>query len=257
MRIILKYSLTAFLLMLSCAVAFAQTDRREVRAGNRQFKKGNWQNAEIEYRKAQVKDTSSFAANYNLAGALYREGNYDEAGKSLERLKDVAPMSANSADYYYNLGNIAVQKKDWKSAVDAYKQSLLRNPGDLDAKENYAYAKQMLKNEGGDGGDDQQNQDQNQDQNNDQNNQNNQNNNNGQNQDNDQNKDQNQDQNKDQNQGDRPKPQQGEGQGEAKISPQQAQQMLKAVQAREKETQDKVNKEKAALLKSRQKEKNW
>lgn len=260
MRIILNYSLTAFLLMLSCAVAFAQTDRREVRAGNRQFKKGNWQNAEIEYRKAQVKDTSSFAANYNLAGALYREGNYDEAGKSLERLKDVAPMSANSADYYYNLGNIAVQKKDWKSAVDAYKQSLLRNPGDLDAKENYAYAKQMLKNEGGDGGDDQQNQDQNQDQNNDQNNQNN---NNGQNQDNDQNKDQNQDQNqnndqnKDQNQGDRPKPQQGEGQGEAKISPQQAQQMLKAVQAREKETQDKVNKEKAALLKSRQKEKNW
>lgn len=260
MRIILKYSLTAFLLMLSCAVAFAQTDRREVRAGNRQFKKGNWQNAEIEYRKAQVKDTSSFAANYNLAGALYREGNYDEAGKSLERLKDVAPMSANSADYYYNLGNIAVQKKDWKSAVDAYKQSLLRNPGDLDAKENYAYAKQMLKNEGGDGGDDQQNQDQNQDQNNDQNNQNN---NNGQNQDNDQNKDQNQDQNqnndqnKEQNQGDRPKPQQGEGQGEAKISPQQAQQMLKAVQAREKETQDKVNKEKAALLKSRQKEKNW
>lgn len=246
MRIILKYSLTAFLLMLSCAVAFAQTDRREIRAGNRQFKKGNWQNAEIEYRKAQVKDTSSFAANYNLAGALYREGNYDEAGKSLERLKDVAPMSANSADYYYNLGNIAVQKKDWKSAVDAYKQSLLRNPGDLDAKENYAYAKQMLKNEGGDGGDDQQNQDQNQDQNNDRNNQNN---NNGQNQDNDQ--------NKDQNQGDRPKPQQGEGQGEAKISPQQAQQMLKAVQAREKETQDKVNKEKAALLKSRQKEKNW
>lgn len=260
MRIILKYSLTAFLLMLSCAVAFAQTDRREVRAGNRQFKKGNWQNAEIEYRKAQVKDTSSFAANYNLAGALYREGNYDEAGKSLERLKDVAPMSANSADYYYNLGNIAVQKKDWKSAVDAYKQSLLRNPGDLDAKENYAYAKQMLKNEGGDGGDDQQNQDQNQDQNNDRNNQNN---NNGQNQDNDQNKDQNQDQNqnndqnKDQNQGDQPKPQQGEGQGQAKISPQQAQQMLKAVQAREKETQDKVNKEKAALLKSRQKEKNW
>ena len=241
MRIILKYSLTAFLLMLSCAVAFAQTDRREVRAGNRQFKKEHWQNAEIEYRKAQVKDTSSFAANYNLAGALYREGNYDEAGKSLERLKDVAPMSANSADYYYNLGNIAVQKKDWKSAVDAYKQSLLRNPGDLDAKENYAYAKQMLKNEGGDGGDDQQNQDQNQDQN----------------QNNDQNKDQNKDQNQDQNQGDRPKPQQGEGQGEAKISPQQAQQMLKAVQAREKETQDKVNKEKAALLKSRQKEKNW
>ncbi len=42
-----------------------------------------------------------------------------------------------------------------------------------------------------------------------------------------------------------------------KISPQQAQQMLRAIQAKEKETQDKVNKEKAEALKSRQKEKNW
>ncbi len=245
---VLRYSLTALLLTLSCAAALAQTDRKEVRAGNRQFKKGNWQSAGIEYRKALVKDSSSFAANYNLAGALYREGNFDEAGKSLERLKDAASVSAASADYYYNLGNVAVQKKDWKTAVDAYKQSLLRNPDDLDAKENYAYAKQMLKNESGGG--DQQNQDQ--DQNNDQNqNQDNKQNNNDQNQDN------NQDQNKDRSQGDQPQPQQGDGQGDAKISPQQAQQMLKAVQAKEKETQDKVNKEKAALLKSRQKEKNW
>lgn len=239
--------------MFSCSAALAQTDRKEVRAGNRQFRKENWQNAEIEYRKAQAKDTLSFAANYNLAGALYREGNFEEAGKSLEKLKEVAPMSLNGADYYYNLGNIAVQKKDWKAAVDAYKQSLLRNPNDLDAKENYAYAKQMLKNEGG-GSDGQNDQDKNNDQNQDQ-----KQNNGGQddNQNNNQDQNQNQDQNNDDNQGDQPKPQQGEGQGDAKISPQQAQQMLKAVQAREKETQDKVNKEKAALLKSRQKDKNW
>ncbi len=242
--------------MLSCAMALAQTDRKEVRAGNRQFKKGNWQNADIEYRKALVKDSLSLAANYNLAGALYRENNFDEAGKSLEKLKDVAPASEYAADYFYNLGNIAVQKKDWKAAVDAYKQSLLQNPGDLDAKENYAYAKQMLKNEeqqGGGGGNDQQQNNQDQQQNQDNQNNNDQDKNKDQNQD----QNQNNDQNKDQNQGDQPKPQQGEGQGEAKISPQQAQQMLKAVQAREKETQDKVNKEKAALLKSRQKEKNW
>lgn len=254
MKTFLKYGLTAALLVLSSAVALAQTDRKEVRAGNRQFKKGNWQKAEIEYRKAQVKDSLSFAANYNLAGALYKENNFDEAGKSLEKLKDVAPASEHAADYFYNLGNIAVQKKDWKAAVDAYKRSLLQNPDDLDAKENYAYAKQMLKNEeqqGGGGGNDQQNnQDQQQNQNN-----NDQDKNKDQNQDQDQK--QNNDQNKDQNQGDQPKPQQGDGQGEAKISPQQAQQMLKAVQAREKETQNKVNKEKAALLKSRQKEKNW
>lgn len=241
MRRILRYSLTAFLLALACGVCMAQTDRKEVRAGNRQYRKGNWQNAEIEYRKAQAKDSTSFAAGYNLAGALYREGNFDEAAKALDRLKEIAPASGRAADYFYNQGNVAVQKKDWKAAVEAYKQSILLNPEDLEAKENYAYAKQMLKDEEqqGGGGDNQQDQD-NKDQDN-----------SGQ--------DQNQNDNPDQNQGDRPDPQQDpqQGEGDAKISPQQAQQMLKAIQAREKKTQDKVNKEKAALLKSRQKEKNW
>ncbi len=247
MRRILRYSLTAFLLALACGVCMAQTDRKEVRAGNRQYRKGNWQNAEIEYRKAQAKDSTSFAAGYNLAGALYREGNFDEAAKTLDRLKEIAPASGRAADYFYNQGNVAVQKKDWKAAVEAYKQSILLNPEDLEAKENYAYAKQMLKDEEqqGGGGDNQQDQD-NKDQDNNQDNS-------GQDQ------NQNQNDNPDQNQGDRPDPQQDpqQGEGDAKISPQQAQQMLKAIQAREKKTQDKVNKEKAALLKSRQKEKNW
>ena len=245
MRMILRYSLTAFLLALACGVCMAQTDRKEVRAGNRQYRKGNWQNAEIEYRKAQAKDSTSFAAGYNLAGALYREGNFDEAAKTLDGLKEIAPASGRAADYFYNQGNVAVRKKDWKAAVEAYKQSILLNPEDLEAKENYAYAKQMLKDEEqqGGGGDNQQDQD-NKDQDNNQDNS-------GQNQ--------NQNDNPDQNQGDRPDPQQDpqQGEGDAKISPQQAQQMLKAIQAREKKTQDKVNKEKAALLKSRQKEKNW
>lgn len=231
------------MLLLASLSAAAQTDRREVRAGNRQFRKENFQKAEIDYRKALVKDSSSFAATYNLASSLYRQENFDEAGKTLEKAKDVAPVSPNASDYYYNLGNVACQKKDWQAAVDAYKQSLLRNPGDMDAKENYAYAKLMLKNQGGGGGggngqnnQNQQDQDQNQ---------------NGQGQ-NQQDQNQNQDQNQ-QNQN-----QNGQGQqGQGKISPQQAQQMLNAIQAKEKETQDKVNKEKAALLKSKQKEKNW
>ena len=253
MRRILRYSLTAFLLALACGVCMAQTDRKEVRAGNRQYKKGNWQNAEIEYRKAQAKDSTSFAAGYNLAGALYREGNFDEAAKTLDRLKEIAPASGRAADYFYNQGNVAVQKKDWKAAVEAYKQSILLNPEDLEAKENYAYAKQMLKDEEqqGGGGDNQQDQDNKDQDNKDQDNKD---------QDNSgQDQNQNQNDNPDQNQGDRPDPQQDpqQGEGDAKISPQQAQQMLKAIQAREKKTQDKVNKEKAALLKSRQKEKNW
>ena len=68
---------------------------------------------------------------------------------------------------------------------------------------------------------------------------------------------QNQDQQNNQDQQDSQDGRNGQQPQPVKISPQQAQQMLKAMQAKEKETQDKVNREKAEALKSRQKEKNW
>lgn len=232
------------LALLSISVAMsAQTDRKEVRSGNRQFRRENYKEAEISYRKALVKDSLSFAANYNLANVLYRGEHYDEAGKILETVREAAPASEYGADYFFNAGDIALAKKDYAAAVDAFKQSLLLNPGDLQAKENYIYARKMLENrqQNGGGQDNQQNQD-------DQDNQDNQQDRN----DNQQNQDQqNQDQqdSQDGRNGQQPQP--------VKISPQQAQQMLKAMQAKEKETQDKVNREKAEALKSRQKEKNW
>lgn len=218
--------------------ASAQVDKSDVRRGNRDFRKEEYREAEIDYRKALVKDSLSVAANYNLANTLYREGDMEQAAKVLETVKEVAPASADAADYYYNTGDVAIARKDWQAAVDAFKESLLRNPADLEAKENYIYARKMLEN--------QQNQDQQNQQNQDQNNDD-------QNQDQNQNND-NQDQNQNQNNDQQKQPQQGQ---QPKITPQAAQQMLQAIQAKEKETQDKVNKQKAEVLKSRQKDKNW
>ena len=245
-----------YILFLLSAVALtdasAQVDKREVRRGNRDFRKENYKEAELQYFRALAKDSLSFAANYNMANTLYRQENYDQALKHLERLEEVAADSPAAADFYYNLGNVAMAKEEYQKAVDAYKQSLLRNPGDVEAKENYIYAKAKLK-EQQDQQNDQNNQDQNnQDQN--QNNDQNQDKKDDQNKNDDQNKDQ-QDQNQDQQ--DQKKDQQNQSGSEPKISPQAAQQMLQAIQAKEKETQEKVNKEKAAALSSRQKEKNW
>jgi tetratricopeptide (TPR) repeat protein len=253
----------------------AQVDKREVRRGNRDFKKENYKEAELEYFRALAKDSLSFAANYNMANTLYRQENYDQALKYMEKIADMAVDSPAAADYYYNLGNIALAKNDYQKAVDAYKQSLLRNPADLEAKENYIYAKEKLKqqqqqqndqNKDDQNKDDQNKDDQNKDDQNkddqDKNDKDNQDKNqdkNDQNKDqdkndkNDQNKDQDKNNNNDQKDGDQDK-QPG---SEPKISPQAAQQMLQAIQAKEKETQEKVNKEKAALLNSRKKEKNW
>ena len=227
------------ILLLLCVTSLALTAkiyRREVRNGNRKFKKGEFKEAEIDYRKAVVKDSLSVAGEYNLASTLYKQQDWEGADKSLQTIKDVAPSGENAARWHYNCGDVALQKKDYAAAVKAFREALLLTPDDLDSKENYIYAKKMLENQQNGGGG--QNQDQNQDQQDQQQNQDQQ----------DQQQDQNQQNQQDQNQ---------DQQQEQKISPQQAQQMLKAIQAKEKETQDKVKKEKAEMLKSRQKDKNW
>ena len=59
-----KYILVLSLSLLALAQqAWAQEDRRDVRRGNRDFRKENWREAEIDYRKALVKDSLSMAAN--------------------------------------------------------------------------------------------------------------------------------------------------------------------------------------------------
>ena len=233
-----------FFLAVGLTDVSAQVDKRDVRRGNRDFRKENFKEAELDYYRGLVKDSLSLAANYNMASTLYRQENYDQALKHLEKIADAVAESPAAADYYYNLGNVAMAKEDYQKAVDAYRQSLLRNPADLEAKENYIYAKEKLKQQ-------QEQQNQQNDQNQDQKNQDQQ--------EQDQKKD---DQKKDdQNDGDRNKDQQNQQQDQQgqqpKISPQAAKQMLQAIQAKEKETQEKVNKEKAAALSSRQKEKNW
>ena len=252
----LRYILAVMIFVISGISADAQVDKKDVRRGNRDFRKENYREADIDYRKALLKDSTSVAANYNLASVLYRQGDMQQAGTTLDRIKETAPATESSADYWYNRGDVALGMKDYQTAVDAFAKSLMIRPEDMEAKENFIYAKKMLENQQNQ--QNQQNQDQNQDQNQnqDQDQNNDQNNDQNQNDDQDKNQDQNkqnQDQNDDRQNQDK-KNQQGQ---EPKLSPQAAQQMLQAIQAKEKETQEKVKEEKAKALKSRQKEKNW
>lgn len=251
----MKRLMILILALASAVTVSAQTDRKEVRAGNKAFRKGDFRKSEIDYRKAVLKDSLSVAAQYNLASSLYRQDDYEGAQKALSSIAETVSAVetvGTKADFYFNQGDVALAQKDYASAVKSFRQSLLLRPDDMDAKENYIYAKEMLRqsqdnqsqdNQSGQNGDNSQNQD---DQNN-QNNQNNQDNNQQQNNDNRQQNNQNQQNPQDQN----------NAAAEGNISRQQARQMLNAIQAKEKETQDKVKKEKAEMLKSRQKEKNW
>ena len=266
-RIGKRFFALSAILMFSLAQGYAQTDKKEVRKGNRLFDKGEYKEAEVEYRKALIKDSLSVAAQYNLANTLYKMKNPEEAAKTYAPLADSIgriPRGGSdikiASDYYHNVGNAFLAEKKYGEAVEAYKNSLRRNPDDMETKTNLAYALKKLEdqqNQQNQNDRNNQNQDQNQDQNKDQNQDNkddqnkNQDNNNQ-----DQNGNQNRD-NNDQNKNDQEdQPQQDQG-GSPKITPQTAEQMLQAVQEKENATQEKVKREKAKLMQSKQKVKNW
>ena len=241
-----KGMVAVLILMLASPVMLqAQSDRSEVRAGNREFKKGEFREAELDYKRALVEDSTSITAKYNLGNALYRTESYSEAELYLkglgDSLKSVSPSRAS--DCFHNSGNLALKQKKYQEAVDAYKESLRLEPDNFETKSNLAYAQKMLK--------EQQQQQQNQQNQNQQQDQKDQ-------QDQDQNKDQdqqNQDNQQDQNQDQQN--QQQQQQDQPQITPQAAQQMLQAIEDKEKQTQDKVKKAKAEQQKSKEKEKNW
>ena len=234
-------TVAAALLVFSPAALPAQSDRSEVRAGNKDFKNGQYREAEIDYKRALIADSASVAARYNLGNALYKAESYNEAElyfKDLgDTLKNLSPSKAS--DYFHNSGNLALKQKKYQEAVEAFKESLRLEPDNFETKSNLAYAQKMLKDQQQNQqsqNQQQQQQDQNQDQ--DQQNQ-------------DQNNDKQNDQDQDQQQQQQDQPQQDQP------SPQAAQQMLQAIEDKEKQTQDKVKKAKALKEKSKEKEKNW
>lgn len=236
----LKYTIVLFFVF--SLFSYAQIDKKEVRRGNRHFKKEKYKDADIDYRRALLKDSLSFVANYNLANTLYRQDAFAEGLQFMSKLADFADNSAYASDFYYNFGNLNTKQKKYQEALNAYKQSLLKNPDDIDAKENYLYVKKLLEQQKKK---QQQNKDKKDKQNKDKK---------------DKNKDK-KDQNKDKKDKQNPKNNKSDKKQQktgAKLSPQQAQRLLKAMQAKEKEVQDKVKKAKILKAgKKKKKEKNW
>ena len=139
----------AAVMVLSPAVLSAQSDRSEVRAGNRDFKKGMYREAEIDYKRALIADSASVTAKYNLGNALYKAESYNEAELYFKDLGDTLKnlSSSKASDYFHNSGNLALKQKKYQEAVEAFKESLRLEPDNFETKSNLAYAQKMLKDQ--------------------------------------------------------------------------------------------------------------
>lgn len=250
-KIILVIAIIA--LLPTVAIADDTSNRKErkaVRSGNSLYEQGRYSEAEVDYKKALEANPASEVATYNLALSLLNQAGKSDnkndknspENQAAQMLSNLAATTSNqglASKAYYNLGNIAFKNEQYDQSIEMYKNCLRRNPDDDDARDNLRLAQKKKQ---------QQEQQQNQQQQDKQEQEEQQQQNNNENQ-------QQQDKSKDQQQQQRQQQQNQQQQG---MSQENIDQILKAMQDAEQNTQQRVNEEKANEEKARiHTDKNW
>lgn len=278
----MKFNLTYIILIISF-FCFSQPQQNKallkaqkeatnlVYEANTQLK-DNFVEAEMNYRKALSKAPNQAVGAYNLAHSYYKKENYGEALYRTQEATKHAKTKTEKHRAFHNLGNILMQNKQCKEAVEAFKNALRNNPTDDETRYNFALAKECADQQKQDGGGEDNKKDDNKDQEKDKEDQQKKNDENKDQKDNkdegDKDKKDGEDQEdengkpkddkKDNGKGDKdkdkknqkPKPRPGQ------MSPQQMKNILEAMQNQEQKVQQKVNaeKQKGAKVKT---EKDW
>ena len=268
---------TLLVLFLALSAAFpAQGQSRKdiakkdlLKQGNRMYKRAEYDRADSLYAQAVALDTTYATGWYNLGNSLYLGGDAAQAQAAWMKSLFNTPQDDQRAPVLYNLGGVEMDKKNYAEAIKLYKDALRRDPSDEQARYNLALAQQLLKDQQQNQSQNNQNQNNNSNNDNNQNNQNqnnnnnnnqndpnqnnnnnnqndpNQNNNNNDNNQNDQNQNnQNQNNNNNNNQNDQNQNNQGGGGSSGQQAPQRLspsdEQMLRAIDRQEQNTQDKL-----------------
>ena len=130
----------AGLLVTACAPSAEKLNNE----GNDAFAKEAYLEALADYQSAQIESPDLAEPYYNAANALYREGAYPEALAQIQQALQFAAGNALAQNSFYNMGNSSFNSQDWQAAVDAYREALLLNPDDQEAKYNLELALQQL-----------------------------------------------------------------------------------------------------------------
>jgi len=129
------------------------------------YEDGRYREALLAWRAADRSADAGPEDAYNRANAAYRLGEFREAAASWAVAARTAGSRPRAAEAWYNAGNgryrlaEGVERSQdpraqafWDAAVAAYRESLLRNPDDRDAKHNLELALRRRESGGGGGG---------------------------------------------------------------------------------------------------------
>ncbi len=131
---------TLFFLFFGCVITYTQSENY-ARYYNKGEKDKDFEKAEKNFRIAIDDSLADIRAIYNLSNKYYNNGLYDEAINSQIESIDLAKNKNEKHQSYYNLGNSFMKKEMCSEAVLAYKNALRNKPDDDEARYNLALAK--------------------------------------------------------------------------------------------------------------------
>ena len=204
---------TLIVALLVASASFAQNDRRYITQGNKLFRSGQFDKAEVAYRKAIEKNPRNPQAHYNLGNSLMAQKKDTAAVQSFQKSTELETSKIRKAMAFHNMGVVCQQHKMYGEAIEAYKSSLRLNPKDDATRYNLELCKRQQRNQK-----DQDKQDQNKQ------------------------KDKNGNDKKDEKQKNKDKQDQKKNNNENKMSKENAEQMLNAAMQQEKSTQQRMKK---------------
>ena len=130
--------------LLSALTLQAQTVERQIRRGNRQYRKGNYTEAETQYRKVLDAKPNSAEAQFNLGDALYQQENYTDAMEAFQKVVELTPDAKLKSKAVFNMGNCLLEQGKYYDAFNIYKVSLKFDADNGDALYNLEYCRQHL-----------------------------------------------------------------------------------------------------------------
>jgi len=150
MKTLRSIALIAFALIAVFALSACGNSAEKLNnEGNEAYVQQAYEEALTSYQSAQIENPELVEPHYNAANTLYRAGDYAGALEELQMALALAdagdenqPLEIAQASFF-NAGNSSYNTQELESAVDSYRQALLINSDDLDAKYNLELALQQ------------------------------------------------------------------------------------------------------------------
>lgn len=134
------------------SICYGQKENASIRNGNNFYKKSNFDQSLVEYKKATTASPDNPVASYNLGNAEFRTNQLNEAVGSYEATIKNSLEKPVKEKAFYNKGVAYSKQQNLQESIDAWKNALKLDPNDQEARENLQKAlleqkKQQEKND--------------------------------------------------------------------------------------------------------------